>query len=103
MAKWCDEDPGKTAGVARDIYDSPAWTAYRSDPQCGTRKDSSVTAAFALSLAIDGISPYTRRSYSIWPVALTPMDLPPWIRNKVESVHIPLIIPGEVVLVRCST
>nr|MCH9869328.1 hypothetical protein [Serratia marcescens] len=49
-----------------------------------------------LGLCSDGFSPFGMhgRAYSIWPVIVTPYNLPPWMCMKTQYMFVSLIIPG---------
>jgi hypothetical protein len=51
-----------------------------------------------LGLATDGVNPYGHNatSYSIWPVLLTNLNLPPWLAIKATHMILSCIIPGKV-------
>ncbi len=48
----------------------------------------------AISTSLDGVSPFKRGAYTFWPIGFTCLNLPPWIRLKMECTHIACIIPG---------
>ncbi|CAN1782145.1 hypothetical protein LINPERHAP1_LOCUS15680 [Linum perenne] len=49
-----------------------------------------------LGLAINGFNPFGNMSvsYSMWPVILTPYNLPPWMCMKEQFLFMTLLIPG---------
>ncbi|PNX83353.1 hypothetical protein L195_g039394 [Trifolium pratense] len=49
-----------------------------------------------LGLCADGFAPFdiTGRTYSCWPVILTPYNLPPWMCMRREFLFLTIIIPG---------
>jgi hypothetical protein len=95
MANWSKE-PNHQAqqGIIGDFYSGPSWTSFCKDPQVGDDKPSNVKS-FGFSAAIDGIIPFKRRNHTLWPLALTCMNFPPFLRNRLEAIHIPFVIPGE--------
>ncbi|CAH9079402.1 unnamed protein product [Cuscuta epithymum] len=50
-----------------------------------------------LALAADGFNPFGNLStkYSMWPVILTPLNLPPWDCMKDQFLMLSLLIPGK--------
>lgn len=48
----------------------------------------------AISTSLDGVSPFKRGAYTFWPVGFTCLNLPPWLRLKMECTHVACIIPG---------
>jgi hypothetical protein len=53
-----------------------------------------------LGLATDGVNPYGHNatSYSIWPVLLTNLNLPPWLATKATHMILSCIIPGDTLM-----
>lgn len=49
-----------------------------------------------LGLCADGFAPFdkTGRTYSCWPVVITPYNLPPWMCMKREFLFLTVLIPG---------
>ncbi|XP_027187217.1 uncharacterized protein [Cicer arietinum] len=49
-----------------------------------------------LGLCADGFAPFdqTGRTYSCWPIILTPYNLPPWMCMRREFLFLTIIIPG---------
>jgi hypothetical protein len=101
MVDWTKEPLHDLNGgeTISDFYTGPSWTAFCQDPQVGTSKPANVSS-FAVAGALDGIQPFGRRSHSMWPLALTCMNFPPWLRNRLEAIHIPFIIPGNIHVVQ---
>ncbi|KAH7851985.1 hypothetical protein Vadar_019139 [Vaccinium darrowii] len=50
-----------------------------------------------LRLAVDGFNPFGNmdNSYNIWPVFLSPYNLPPWLVMKEPFLMLSLLIPGD--------
>jgi len=72
--------------------DGEAWKDF-------DRKYQSFTADarnLRLSLATDGFNPFGNRStqYSMWPVLVTPLNLPPWECVNSANCFMSLLIPG---------
>ena len=49
-----------------------------------------------LALCADGFSPFgvSGKSYSCWPVIVTPYNLPPWMCMKTQYMFLTMVIPG---------
>ena len=79
-------------GVMRHPADSEAWK-YFDDKNS---KFADEPRNVRLCLSSDGFQPYTnmRTSYSIWPVFLVPLNLPPWMCMKQQNVMLSMLIPG---------
>lgn len=46
-------------------------------------------------MSADGVSPFGNRiSYSFWPIALSCLNLPPWMRMQLPAMWLCCIIPG---------
>lgn len=76
-------------GCMADVYDTPLWKRFTSDPQM---KEASLP--IALTACTDGASPFKRRAYSFWPVAVECLSLPPWVRHTLFASHLLMLIPG---------
>lgn len=71
-----------------DVYDTPIWRDYFM-PNCGYASDANI--AFALNM--DGIRITEAPVKDVWPITLSILNLPPWIRNKISTQWISGIIP----------
>ncbi|CAM8979635.1 unnamed protein product [Rhodiola kirilowii] len=49
-----------------------------------------------LGLCTDGFNPWgmSTKQYSIWPVMVTPYNLPPWLCMKTRFIWLTILIPG---------
>ncbi|CAM8905895.1 unnamed protein product [Rhodiola kirilowii] len=49
-----------------------------------------------LGLCTDGFNPWgiSTKQYSVWPVMVTPYNLPPWLCMKTRFIWLTLLIPG---------
>jgi hypothetical protein len=79
-------------GVMSHPADGEAWKDFdRREPSfaCDPRN-------LRLALATDGFNPFGNMSsqYSMWPVLLTPLNLPPWECVNPENCFMSLLIPG---------
>lgn len=73
-----------------DVHDSPAWrNAYSSSVFFGGDP-----RGISLALCTDGLNPY-RVSYSMWPIVLTILNLPPKIRYSFSNLLLVGIVPGN--------
>jgi hypothetical protein len=72
--------------------DSDAWKHFDSQHPSFASEARNVR----LGLCTDGFAPYGQfgKSYSCWPVVLTPYNLPPWLCMKKQFMFISLIVPG---------
>lgn len=90
-AKWhkeCRVDDG----VMRHPADSKAWKEFDKIHSSFASEPRNVR----LCLASDGFQPFAnmRTSYSIWPVFLVPLNLPPWMCMKQQNVMLSMLLPG---------
>ena len=79
-------------GVMRHPADSKAWKHFDE-----THPDfKSEPRNLRLCLAGDGFQPFstTKTSYSIWPIFLVPLNLPPWLCTKQHNVLLSVLISG---------
>ena len=79
--------------VVSDIHQSDAWLSqyqedglFQGDPR-----------GVSFSLCTDGTNPFSKEkvSYSMWPISLTILNLPCYIRNLPSSMVLAGIIPGK--------
>jgi hypothetical protein len=85
--------------IMRIPADSMAWKSMICKyPALGTRYGN-----VFLGLATDGVNPYGHNasSYSIWPIMLTNLNLPPWLAIKATHMILSCIIPGEICIRQC--
>lgn len=90
-AKWhkeCRVDDG----VMRHPADSKAWKEFDKIHSSFASEPRNVR----LCLASDRFQPFAnmRTSYSIWPVFLVPLNLPPWMCMKQQNVMLSMLLPG---------
>ncbi|XP_060195230.1 uncharacterized protein LOC132624470 [Lycium barbarum] len=79
-------------GVMRHPSDAPAWKHFDQAYPWFASEVRNVR----LGLSTDGFQPFGQsgRSYSSWPVIVTPYNLPPWMCMKDDSMFLSVIIPG---------
>ena len=68
-------------GIMRHPTDSPTWKSFDEEFSSFAEDPRGVR----LGLAADGFQPFNNfggTSHSIWPVVLTPYNLPPWLCMK---------------------
>ncbi|KAL9230883.1 hypothetical protein vseg_006176 [Gypsophila vaccaria] len=89
--RWHYENP-RAYGIMSHPSDGEAWKhfdreypSFASDPR-----------NVRLGLCTDGFSPFGQfgKSYSCWPVMVTPYNLPPWLCMKKQFIFLSLIVPG---------
>ena len=91
-ARWHDEGRIRD-GLVRHPADSPAWKHFHATHP----KFSEDSRNMRLAITADGFNPYRSMycsSYSIWPVMLIPLNLPPWLCMKQPNFILSLLIPG---------
>ena len=79
-------------GVMRHCSDSQEWKQFdRAHPSF-----SSETRNVRLGLSADGFQPFgaTGKSYSSWPIIVTPYNLPPWMCSKEQYLFLSVLVPG---------
>lgn len=89
--RWHDEGRTKD-GLLRHPADSPDWKHFDNTyPEFAADSRN-----LRLTLATDGFNPFRLMncSYSIWPVVIIPMNLPPWQCMKQPNFILSLLIPG---------
>ncbi|XP_060182337.1 uncharacterized protein LOC132612000 [Lycium barbarum] len=79
-------------GVMRHPSDAPAWKHFDQAYPCFASEVRNVR----LGLSTDGFQPFGQsgRSYSSWPVIVTPYNFPPWMCMKDDYMFLSVIIPG---------
>jgi hypothetical protein len=79
--------------MMRHPADSPAWKSFDSNHQLFSNDPRNIRFA----LATDGFNPFgnMKLSYSIWPIVLILIDLPPWICMKELNFILNVIVPGR--------
>lgn len=81
-------------GTLTDIYDGSKWREYvLQDPVIAP--DGNFTGQnLAFNISGDGISPFDDNSSTMWPIALSCLNLPPWIRMTVPALWLCCVVPG---------
>ncbi|XP_074300381.1 uncharacterized protein LOC141631640 [Silene latifolia] len=89
--RWHYENP-RANGIMSHPSDGEAWKHFDKQNPDFASKPRNVR----LGLCTDGFSAFNQfgRSYSCWPVMLTPYNLPPWLCMKKQFIFLSLIIPG---------
>ncbi|KAH7845791.1 hypothetical protein Vadar_006051 [Vaccinium darrowii] len=90
--RWHKETRVEEKGVSRHPADSIAWKEFDKEHEWFSRDPRNVR----LGLASDGFNPFGNMSttYSMWPVILTPYNLPPWMCMKEPFLILSSLIPG---------
>ncbi len=89
--RWHEESHCKDRMIHHPA-DAVAWKSFDS-----LHPDFAVDARLVrLGLASDGFNPFKTMNLSngIWPVVLTPYNLPPWMCMKRPFLMLSLLIPG---------
>jgi len=89
--RWHYENP-REPGVLSHPSNGEAWKHFDNvhpDFACEPRN-------VRLGLCADGFTPYGQsgKTYSCWPVIVTPYNLPPWMCMRQEYMFLTIIIPG---------
>ncbi|MHB1956148.1 MAG: transposase family protein, partial [Sulfobacillus sp.] len=79
----------KTAGIIKDITESPGWQKHVVDG--GFFND---IRNIVLSLCGDGVNPFDKSAHSVWPLMVSVLNLPPHLRNRHDTMILLGIIPG---------
>jgi hypothetical protein len=80
-------------GMLRHPADSPAWKSFDSKHKLFREEPRNIRFA----LATDGFNPFRNLNlaYSIWPIILIPLNLPPWVCMKQSNFILNVIVPGR--------
>ena len=89
--RWHFENT-REAGVLSHPSDGEAWKKFDQTYPDFALEPRNVR----LGLCADGFTPFglSGKTYSCWPVIITPYNLPPWMCMKQEYMFLTLIIPG---------
>lgn len=89
--RWHHDNP-REYGVLSHPSDGEAWKHFNRMHPDFAHDPRNVR----LGLCADGFSPYGAlgKTYSCWPVIVTPYNLPPWMCMQKEYLFLTLIIPG---------
>ena len=76
-----------------DIHDSPEWSSLYSESGVFSGDKRGLSFAFCA----DGLNPYAHHctQYSMWPLVLSPLNLPRSIRSSFANLFLVGIIPGN--------
>ena len=90
--RWHSEKRIDDENMLRHPADSKAWKEFDKHHEWFAREPRNIR----LGLATDGFNPFGNMSvsYSMWPVILTPYNLPPWKCMKEPFMMMSLLIPG---------
>lgn len=91
LMTWHHENP-RVNGVMAHPSDGEAWKHFDKEHPDFAKEPRNVR----LGLCTDGFEPYGKfgKSYSCWPVMVTPYNLPPWLCMKKQFIMLALIVPG---------
>ena len=79
--------------MLQDVYDGEKWAAViSSDPQVSP--GGRLGRNLALGFCTDGVNPFKRKKYSMWPMAVSCQNLPAHMRMTVPALWVPCIVPG---------
>lgn len=97
---WPAERPSNDEYVD-DIYDSELWAYFKADPVVNSNSNPKEPdlPVFPLALAFcgDGVEAnrgHHKKAHSVFCLAACILNLPPWVRSKLSSSHLPMCIPG---------
>ena len=76
----------------QDHFDGKLWEKFCQDPEILANGGPSYNAA--LEFCADGVSPYKKTQHSMWLAAMSALNLPPFLRHTLETMHLCFIIPG---------
>ncbi|CAL1383444.1 unnamed protein product [Linum trigynum] len=90
--RWHKEKRNDDGNLLSHPADSKEWKDFDAEYPWFAADSRSVR----LGLASDGFNPFGNmsNSYSMWPVVLTPYNLPPWMCMKEPYLLLTLLIPG---------
>lgn len=90
--RWHHDKRVDNENVLRHPADGKAWKDFDKEFEWFAQEPRNVR----LGLASDGFNPFGKldSTYSMWPVILTPYNLPPWLCMKEEFSILSLLIPG---------
>ncbi|CAN1289768.1 hypothetical protein LINPERPRIM_LOCUS20432 [Linum perenne] len=90
--RWHKENRNDDDHWLRHPADSKEWKDFDKEFSWFAEDSRNVR----LGLASDGFNPFGNMStsYSMWPVVLTPYNLPPWMCMKEHFLFLTLLIPG---------
>lgn len=90
--RWHKEKLISVEGELRHPADSVSWKEFDRKYEWFSNDPRNIR----LGLATDGFNPFGNMScsYSMWPVILTPYNLPPWMCMKEPFFIMSLLIPG---------
>lgn len=88
-AEWHKTKRKEVDGVLSHPADGKAWKHFDKEHKADPRN-------LRLSVATDGFNPFGNFSstYSMWPVLVTPLNLPPWECTDSSNCFMSLLIPG---------
>ena len=85
--------PGISASVGDGTLGS-AVDATIGNATANIDQELIVLANVALQLCADGVSPFKRGGRSFTPITLSCLNLPKWLRDQIETIHLCCIVPG---------
>lgn len=84
----------RRSGELSDIYDGEHWHSS-ADTDKNISPDGSFTGKHLMfNLSGDGVAPFTHSDHSMWPLALSCLNLPPWLRMTAPTMWLVCIAPG---------
>lgn len=92
LLTWWRDRPSDP-DVLADVYDGQKWKdAILQDPRVSS--DTNLGRNLALGFCADGISPFKRTTYSMWPMAMSCYNLPAHVRMTLPALWVPAIVNG---------
>jgi hypothetical protein len=71
-----------------DIQESNGWWDVMNRQGWGAKR------GLMLSLCTDGVSPFKHKTYSMWPIMMTVLNLPEHLRNQPANMLLLGVVPG---------
>ncbi len=101
--QWHSKRIAPTTGDLHDIYDGQLWkelfcgdaqiqTAARGDPEA---VPGSPGRNIALAFCSDGVQSTKLGGHSWWPFALQCLNLPPWLRTRLQAFLVCCVVDGK--------
>lgn len=93
--KW-PETREREDDVMKDIHDSPVWQTFLEIETLNRPHDLEVVK-IGLAICGDGVQPFKGKQakpHSLFCIALSVLNLPPWIRNTLKASQLTMVIPG---------
>ena len=80
----------------KDVHDAPIWQHLQEDPTM-CRPSQLETIKLGLAICGDGVQPFKgkqAKSHSMFCIALSVLNLPPWLRDSLRGSLLAMVVPG---------